>query len=66
MVTIHFEPRLIIAIIGLACVAAAALITMIDKRKRERQQAERKDVAHLIGSRQWWKSPPGDPPEGDH
>lgn len=55
-----------VALIGLACVAAAALIAMIGKRNRERQEAARRDVKHLVGSRQWWKTPPGDPPEGDY
>lgn len=58
--------QLMVALIGLACVAAAALIAMIGKRNRERAEAERRDVKHLVGSRQWWKTPPGDPPEGDY
>lgn len=58
--------QLIVAVIGLACVAAAALIALIDRRNREKREADRRDVAHLVGSRQWWKTPPGDGPEGDH
>ena len=60
------DMQLIVAVIGLASVAMAALLSMLGRRRRQRADAERNDIRHLVGSRQWWKTPPGDGPEGDH
>jgi len=31
-----------------------------------RRRREADNLRHITGGEPWWKTPPGDPPEGDH
>lgn len=57
-------------ILWLGCVIALVWCAWwLGKRrhqKREREDTERRAMRHILGSRQWWKQPPGDPPEEDY